>query len=90
MIVGTIASPSNPSVRFTAFELPSITSIANTGKNQPSGISTSLNTGTVNPVDNGSRVSRVIHTAAPKPNTTWHTSLPRADTPLGLRRDSLR
>ena len=29
-------------------------------------------------------------TAPASPSTTWHTSLPRADTPLGLRRDSLR
>ena len=32
-MVGTIARPSSPSVRFTALELPIITSMANTGKN---------------------------------------------------------
>ena len=50
MMVGTMASPSSPSVRFTAFDAPIITSMPNTGKKQPSGISTSLNTGTVSAV----------------------------------------
>ena len=46
IITGTMASPSSPSVRLTAFEAPTITNIANGMKNQPRSISTSLKNGT--------------------------------------------
>ena len=45
IITGMIASPSSPSVRFTAFAAPTITSIANGRKNQPRLRSAALNTG---------------------------------------------
>ena len=89
-MVGTIASPSSPSVRFTAFELPIITSAANTGKNRPSGISTSLNTGMASSLASGSRVSEVIQTPAIRPITACTSSLTRPGTPLWLCRDSFR
>ena len=38
IITGTIASPSSPSVRFTAFDAPTITKTANGMKSQPSWI----------------------------------------------------
>ena len=45
IITGMIASPSSPSVRFTAFAAPTMTSTAKGTKNQPRLISVSLNTG---------------------------------------------
>ena len=74
MMVGTIASPSSPSVRFTAFELPIITSAANTGNAWPSGISTSLNTGMASSLASGSRVSVVIQIAGDQPDHRLHQS----------------
>ena len=46
MITGMIASPSSPSVRFTAFDAPTMTSTANGTKNQPRLSSTSFRNGT--------------------------------------------
>src|SRR5271167_2700458 len=45
IIEGTMASPSSPSVRLTAFEAPMITKTPNGTKNQPSSISTFLKKG---------------------------------------------
>ncbi len=90
MMVGTMASPSSPSVRFTAFEAPSITSMPKNGNAKPNGISTSLNTGTVRDVAKAPRVSITIQTEAAMPISICAISLMRADTPLWLRRDSLR
>src|SRR5438045_3086930 len=46
IIEGTMASPSSPSVRLTAFEVPVITRTPNGTKNQPNSISTFLKKGT--------------------------------------------
>ena len=72
-MVGTIASPSNPSVRLTALLLPTITNMPTSGKAKPNGISTSLNTGIVSPVPSGPRVSHVIADGAGKA----HAELPQ-------------
>ena len=44
-ITGTVASPSSPSVKFTAFEAPTITKTENGIKNQPRFINRSLKKG---------------------------------------------
>jgi hypothetical protein len=89
MIVGTMASPSSPSVRFTALLEPIITNAPNSGKANPSGISTSLNTGTVSPDPNGSRVSQTIQADTATPSTACTISLPRPDSPRNEALDSL-
>ena len=55
MITGTVASPSRPSVRFTAFPAPTMMKLPNTIKNQPSGMTSSLKKGKVSEVANGWR-----------------------------------
>ena len=48
IITGMMASPSRPSVRFTALAAPTITRIAKGMKNSPKFSSTSLKTGSAN------------------------------------------
>ena len=55
MITGTMASPSRPSVRFTALPAPTMMKAPNTRKNQPSGSTSSLKKGNVSEVANGWR-----------------------------------
>ena len=47
IIIGTIAKPSNPSVRFTALEEPTITNIENINQKYPTFIISSLKMGNV-------------------------------------------
>ena len=90
MIVGTIANPSSPSVKFTELLAPTITTIPTNGNAKPNGINTSLNTGSVSPVPNGPRIRNEIAIAHANPMINCAIILPRADTPLVFRRDSLR
>ena len=65
MITGTMASPSSPSVRFTALPAPTMTKAPNTRKNQPSGSSQSLKNGKVSDDANGSAPERHDEIARP-------------------------
>ena len=89
-MVGTIASPSSPSVRFTALEAPIITNIATSGNSRPNEIIRFLNTGTASSVPSGCGISRVIHTAATRPIAACAHNFTRPGTPLVLRLVSLR
>ena len=55
MMTGTVASPSSPSVRFTALPAPTMMKAPNTTKNQPSGSTSSLKNGKVSEVANAPR-----------------------------------
>src|SRR5262252_6724227 len=57
IITGTMASPSRPSVRFTALPAPTMMNAPNTMKNQPSGSTSSLKKGKVSEDANGWRPS---------------------------------
>jgi hypothetical protein len=82
IITGTMASPSSPSVRLTAFDEPTITSIAKGKKNSPKSSSRSLKNGTATWVDSGSRVIQTIHAVATKAIANWKTSFQRPARPL--------
>ena len=53
IITGTIASPSRPSVRFTALPAPTMMKAPNSTKNQPRLITSSLKNGNTSEVANG-------------------------------------
>ena len=82
---GTIARPSRPSVRFTALDEPIITSAPSTGRSGPSGISTSLNTGTASPPESAGGIREVIQSAQARPITACTESFIRPDTPRWFR-----
>jgi hypothetical protein len=90
IITGTMARPSSPSVRLTALDAPTITSMPNGRKNQPSGISTSLKNGTARPVDSGSSWTQMMIAVATMPITNCASSLKRPGSPLVLRLVSFR
>ena len=90
IIAGTIASPSSPSVRLTAFEAPVTTKMPRGRKAQPSGISTPLKKGTAKPVASGIRVMIITpSTAAPammtSPNSRHLPETPRCERLASLR-----
>ena len=85
-----MASPSSPSVRLTALDVPISTSTAQGRKNQPSGTSTSLKNGTVSPIASGPAVAWVIQYAATIPTAIWASSFMRADIPPLDRRLTFR
>ena len=60
MITGTIASPSRPSVRFTALPAPTMMKAPNTMKNQPRSTIRSLKNGKVSEVAKAGRPSCAI------------------------------
>ena len=55
IMTGTMASPSRPSVRFTALPAPTMMKIAKITKNQPRLITSSLKNGNTSEVENGAR-----------------------------------
>src|SRR5690606_26469623 len=67
--LGMIASPSRPSVRFTALEKPTIQKYATTTKPTPSGIATTLSKGRKNVVLEGASAVKYSASAAAMPNT---------------------
>src|SRR2546430_9238031 len=89
MAVSPVASPSRPSVRFTAFEVPVTTTVTNsryTGGGNTSRMY--LNTGSW--VEAGGRAGTNGHrsqaTAGATPDVTWATRFQRATNPLELPR----
>ena len=70
IMTGTIANPSNPSVKFTAFEAPIITKAANGIKNQPKSNKRFLKNGIAKLVANGSCPILEIHQATAQPIIT--------------------
>ena len=64
IITGTMARPSRPSVRFTALPAPTMMKIANSTKNQPRLITSSLKNGNTSEVENGARPSSTSATQA--------------------------
>ena len=89
-MVGTIARPSRPSVRLTAFEAPIMTSMANGKNSSPSGTRRSLKNGSASPVASGSWVSAAIQPAAISATSAWPSSLVRLRSPPLERRVTLR
>ena len=88
--VGMMARPSRPSVRFTALLVPTITTKTKGMNSQPRGISTSLKYGMSSAVDWGESARRYRITPTPMATSDCQKSFSRADSPLGLRRISLR
>ncbi len=88
IIAGTIASPSNPSVRLTAFDAPVMTMIANGTKPQPRLISTFLKNGTASEVPSVPRVRNTMAMAPTPEMTISASSFVRPDMPREDRRVS--
>jgi hypothetical protein len=84
-----IASPSSPSVRFTALAEPTITIIAKGTKNQPMLSRTSLKTGKASRADNSSGWMLTAISAATAAMTKPSARRTRPDTPLLSRRLTL-
>ena len=82
--VGSIASPSSPSVRFTALLEPTITRNAKGTNQMPSGMATSLKNGTISSVSCGSSAVRYSTAAAARPTTAWALNLVAAEIPREL------
>ena len=59
-----MASPSSPSVRFTAFDAPTMTRMANTANIQPRSMSVLLKNGTASVVSSSPGRLRMIQNAA--------------------------
>ena len=90
IITGTIARPSNPSVRLTAFDAPTMTKMAKGMKNQPRLRRRFLKKGTDRLAASGSRVSDRIHIAARAAIPTSSNSFNRPGRPLEFIFDSFR
>ncbi len=84
-IAGTIASPSSPSVKFTALDEPIITRTLSAMKKLPKGISRFLKNGTARVLANGSRVRCMTRIAAVVATMISAASLVRAERPLDER-----
>ncbi|MBS1223487.1 MAG: hypothetical protein H6R24_165 [Proteobacteria bacterium] len=67
MAVGTMASPSNPSVRLTALLEPTMTKYASGIKSQPRFRATFLKNGTINWVSTGAWAVKYSSSAAARP-----------------------
>jgi hypothetical protein len=90
--VGMIARPSSPSVRLTAFEVPTMTKKVSTTKpTAPSGYAMCLKNGTISWFSAGiAWVSVPRYSAADSPISACQKNFQRAGRPRGLRCTTLR
>ena len=90
IITGPMASPSSPSVRLTAFDDPTITSMAKGRNPQPKSISMFFMNGMARLVDKGAPATSMIHRAVVAATRISEMILTLADRPWWLWRTSFR
>jgi hypothetical protein len=90
IMTGTMARPSSPSVRLTAFDDPTITSDPKRKKNPPSGKTSPLKNGNVSEVASGPCATLTSSHMAMMAMMNSKNSLTRPGTPLGEIFDTLR
>jgi len=85
MMTGPIASPSSPSVRFTAFEAPTMTSIANGIQSQPSSTSQPLKKGIASTGSHALGACQKTSCTTPSASTSCALNFTRVARPLRRR-----
>ncbi len=91
IITGTMASPSSPSVRFTALPAPTMTKAPNGTKNQPRLRTRSLKKGKVSDVDSGGSPTSAMTDAGDAPRSpNSSASRARPEKPLSVCLVTLR
>ena len=85
MMTGPIASPSSPSVRFTAFEAPTMTRIANGIQNQPRFTSQPLKNGIARTGSQALGGCQKISCSTAKATTSCAMNFTRVGSPLRVR-----